>query len=213
MMFGRLFPRMYTGVVAGLIDGRHHKRLGAAWMLFQWCVMRQTGQGEEGIVARGSVVTYAQIADEMNCKRGSVREWMARLIREAYVRIERDRRGIRIFVRNPKKFRVSEVQHSKSPVSAGSSAGGVSEPQLSKAIHVVENAATSEILLRSDLTKLPRNNNTTAAAKAAAVYLSSPVKEKSIPRANTKRQLDERRRLLLKQSEQIKARYGAHSCN
>jgi hypothetical protein len=47
--FGQVYPRMYLGVVAGLIDGRHHKRLGAAWMLFEWAVMRQTGQGQEGI--------------------------------------------------------------------------------------------------------------------------------------------------------------------
>jgi hypothetical protein len=35
MTFGERYPRMYTGVVAGLIDGRHHKRLATAWMLFQ----------------------------------------------------------------------------------------------------------------------------------------------------------------------------------
>jgi len=37
--------------------------------------------------------------------------------------------------------------------------------------------------------------------------------EKSVPRQSSHAELDERRRLLLKQSEQIKTRYGAHSCN
>ena len=67
MTFGKLHPRMYLGVVAGLIDGRHHKRLGPAWMLFEWAIMRQTGQGEEGIVCRGATITYEQVAVEMNC--------------------------------------------------------------------------------------------------------------------------------------------------
>jgi Helix-turn-helix domain len=118
--FGQFYPRMYTGVVAGLIDGRHHKRLGAAWMLFQWCIMRQTGQGinpttgkEEGVVCRGHAVSYSDIAREMNCSRGSVRDWMRRLVAQKYIRTERDRRGIYIYVLNPKKFRVSKVQHSQ----------------------------------------------------------------------------------------------------
>ena len=67
MQFGKIFPRMYVGVTSGLVDGKHHKRLGAAWMLFLWCIMRQTGQGEEGIACYGAVVTYAAIACEMNC--------------------------------------------------------------------------------------------------------------------------------------------------
>ena len=134
---------MYVGVRAGLIDGRHHERLGPAWMLFLWCVMRQTGQGTEGIVARGTVLTYRSIAEEMNCKRGSVREWMQRLIKQRYIRVERDRRGIRIFILNPKKFRVSETQHSKQ-------------------VHHFRNKDTYEKLLQNNLLKLLPNNKTTS---------------------------------------------------
>lgn len=167
MQFGKLYPRMYLGVTAGLIDGRHHKRLGAAWMLFLWCCCRQTGQGEEGIVCRGAVVTYAGIAEEMNCKRGSVREWMRRLVEQKYVRVERGRRGIRIFVLNPKKMRVSRIQHSKPVVSVENPHCRMPEPQHSKPIHAIENAVTFENLLQNDLTKLLKNNNTTAGAKSA----------------------------------------------
>ncbi len=173
-MFGKLFPRMYTGVVAGLIDGRHHERLGPAWMLFVWCVMRQTGQGiepktgkQQGPVAGGNIVTYAEIAEEMNCKHRSVREWMPRLVREKYLRVEHDRRGIRIFVLNPKKFRVPENRQSKSVMHAGTSSVRVPEPWQSEGIHPVENTVTSETTLRNDLTKLPKNNNKDSLAKNA----------------------------------------------
>src|SRR5260370_19281377 len=91
---------MFVGVRAGLLDGRHWERLSAAWMLFLWCCCRQTGEGinartgkEEGIIARGSVVTYAEIAEEINSPRANVRKWMARLIDQKNIRTERDRRG------------------------------------------------------------------------------------------------------------------------
>jgi hypothetical protein len=162
MMFAEQYPRMYVGVRAGLIDGRHHERLGQAWMLFLWCIMRQTGQGTEGIVARGAVLTYGSIAEEMNCKRGSVREWMRRLIKQRYIRVERDRRGIRIFIFNPKKFRVSETQHSKPFVSVGNPARRVSRVQHSKQVHHFRNKDTYEKLLQNNLLKLLPNNKTTS---------------------------------------------------
>jgi len=141
--------------------------------------MRQTGQGinpasgkEEGVVCRGGGYDLRR-----NCRRdelsaGQCREWMARLINEKYVRTERDRRGLRIFVCNPKKFRVSEVQRSKPIVSAGSPAGSVSEVQHSKHIHAIENSGTSEMLLQNDPTKLLKNNNTTPLAKGARLTCS-----------------------------------------
>jgi hypothetical protein len=205
--FGQLYPRMFVGVTAGLLDGRHHERLGAAWILFLWCCCRQTGQGEEGIVCRGAVITYADIAEEINCKRGTVREWMARLVEQSYVRVERDRRGIRVFVLNPKKFRVSEVQHSTPNVSVGTRHSRVSERQHSKPIHPVENTTTSETLLQNDLTKLLKNNDTTAASKPDAAYISSLNREKTMPRGMSQAELDARRREMLLQAERIKRDY------
>jgi hypothetical protein len=149
---------MFVGVTAGLLDGRHHERLGAAWMLFLWCCCRQTGQGAEGIVCRGHAVTYADIAEEMNCKRGTVRDWMRRLVEQKYIRVARERRGIRIFILNPKKFRVSKVQHSQSSQSVGVGHSRVSKVQHSKQGYAPRNKDTYEKLLRNNLTKLLNNN-------------------------------------------------------
>jgi hypothetical protein len=89
----------------------------------------------------------------------------------------------------------------------------VREPQHSKPIHAVENTATSEKLLRSDLTKLPKNNNTTAAAKTAAGDFFSLLgkelgKQNGLPRRKTQRELDERRRFLLRQGEELVVKYA-----
>ena len=214
MTFGKLYPRMYLGLTAGLIDGEHHRRLGAAWMLFAWCVLRQTGQGKEGIVCRGAVLTYEGIASEMNCKKGSVREWMRRLVSQGYIRTERDRRGIRIFVRNPKKLRVSQCQHSQAVVSAGVSARRVSEPRHSESIHQIENKGSSKNLLQNNLTKRLRNNNTTAAPESGADYIFSLLgKAKSLPTDRASQaQIAERERLLSRQAKEVMAKYGGQPC-
>lgn len=232
MQFGKLYPRMYLGATAGIIDGKHHKRLGKAWMLFFWCVTRQTGQGAEGIVCRGAVVTYEEIADEMNCPRGSVREWMRRLVREKYIRTERERRGIRIFVLNPKKFKKSPVsdadvirtnetpraskrRHSEPVVIVENPASEGVESRHSNPIHAAENADTSENLLQKNLTKHLGNNNTNAAAKTASVTipsLKSLAKTKSVPREKTSFEVDARRRQLLTQAEAMKKKYPGGNC-
>jgi hypothetical protein len=89
----------------------------------------------------------------------------------------------------------------------------VSEAWQSKPIHAVENPATSEKLLRSDPTKLPKNNNTAAAAKTAAGDFFSLLgkelgKQKGLPRGKTRRELDERRRFLLRQGEELVVKYA-----
>jgi DNA-binding MarR family transcriptional regulator len=189
---------MYLGVTAGLIDGHHHKRLAAAWMLFEWCIMRQTGQGEEGVICRGAVITYAEIADEMNCSAANVRKWMHRLVQQGYVRVERDRRGLRAFIKNPKKIRLSKLARSKPNESVQVQHVRPSIDGHSKPIHAVEKTGTSEKPLRSDLTKLPKNNNTTAASKPDAVSIPSlkeltrqktPPKSKTLTREEVNRQI------------------------
>jgi hypothetical protein len=192
---------MYLGVTAGLIDGRHHKRLGAAWMLFEWCIMRQTGQGEEGIICRGAIVTYAEIADEMNCSAANVRKWMHRLVQQGYVRVERDRRGLRVFIKNPKKIRLSKLAHSKPIVSVQVEHVRPSIDGYSKPIHAVEKTATSEKPLRNDLTKLPNNNNTDAASPSISSLSRAMQRELQPP------SLGQRQRLLDAQAKLILDKY------
>jgi hypothetical protein len=198
----------FLGLTAGIVDGEHHRRLGAAWMLFAWCVLRQTGQGQEGIVCRGDVLTYEGIASEMNCRKGSVREWMRRLVDQGYIRTERDRRGIRIFVLNPKKFRAWRVwksQHPKPPESVGTSARRVSKCQQSKEAHPTDSKSTSRNVLQNNLTKHLMNNNTTAAPKNGADHLFFLLgKEKCIPTETpSQAQIAKREKLLARQRLEI----------
>jgi hypothetical protein len=174
LIFGKLYPRMYLGVVAGLIDGRHHRRLGAAWMLFEWCIMRQTGQGQEGIVCRGATITYGQIAEEMNCSSANVRKWMRRLIQQKYIRFERERYGFRLFILNPKKIRVSTLEQPGSVQGVQSRPSGMSTDEQSKGTHSIDKSSTSENLLQNNLTKLLKNYNSASLADARSILFSIP---------------------------------------
>lgn len=165
-------------------------------MLFLWCCCRQTGQGEEGIVCRGAVITYADIAEEMNCKRGTVRAWMRRLVEQKYIRVNRDRRGIRVFVLNPKKFRVSRIQHSQPDVSVGTSHSRVSNPQHSNRGYAPRNKDTYEKLLRNNLTKLLTNNKTALPSDFSTVESRRKLQEQT-----------ERQTLLARQKQEILAKY------
>jgi len=160
MMFGQQYPKMFIGVVSGLIDGKHHKRLGPAWMLFCWCIMRQTGQGTEGIVARGATVTYESIAEEMNCSKWNVRNWLERLIAQKYIRIERERYGFRIFVLNPKKFRVTKRSQSESIQSDQAKSLSRTKVSHSRIVHHSRNKDTYAKLLQNNLLKPLLNNKT-----------------------------------------------------
>jgi len=117
---------------------------------------------------------------------------MRRLVAQKYIRTERDRRGIRIFVLNPKKFRVSKVRHSIHAVSVEKPNGTTMAARHSKEAHPAGNGATCQNLLQNNLTKPLKNNNTTAAAKSAAVSLAS-IKElataKTTPRMISQREL------------------------
>jgi DNA-binding FadR family transcriptional regulator len=165
-------------------------------MLFLWCCCRQTGQGSEGIVCRGAVVTYTDIAEEINSNRSTVRKWMVRLIRKKYVRVERDRRGIRVFVLNPKKFRVSKLGHSQSGQSAQVQHHRVSHGGHSKQGYAPRDKDTYEKLLRNNLTKLLKNNNTALPSDFSTVENRRELQEQS-----------ERQTLLARQKQEILAKY------
>jgi len=113
----------------------------------------------------------------MNCKRGSVREWIRRLVEQKYIRIERDRRGIRVFILNPKKFRVSNPRHSERG-------------------YAPRNKDTYAALLRNNLTKQLNNNK-----DALAPFFSTEEKRREL------QEQTERQTLLARQKQEILAKY------
>lgn len=122
--------------------------------------MRQTGQGVEGVVARGAPQTYASIGTEMNCSPSNVRKWMRRLIDQKYIRTERDQYGFRIFILNPKKVRVSKHRQSAQPQSVQTRTDRVSKYGRSAHVHHHRNKEVMSALLQNNLTKHLLNNKT-----------------------------------------------------
>jgi hypothetical protein len=207
MKFCKLFPQLFVGLKSGLIDVEHQKRMRGAIWLFLWCIMRQTGEGKEGVCCRGCVVTYEQIAAETGYPRGNIRNWMRVLVRESYVRLEPQRYGFIIWIQKPRKFSVLKSRHPTLAEGVHNKSARMSLQGQSKPLHPIEKPATSELFLRNNLTKLPNNSNTDAAANTAAVSLSSLSRQKAMPRAEmTERQQQERKMVLLKQLQKIQSK-------
>lgn len=221
----------WIGVKGGLLDRKHLDAMGEAVWLFLYFVLRQTGINDagEGVVLYGNPLSRKSIAkDTGGWPERRIKDWTARLIRAGYIRAVRSGNdGMIFFVRkakskskNPKPstlyFPVQCKEVGRKNVRPENQDGR--ETVLSgteKRPTWADNslAAQSDAHFPTTLTsKSLSNYNNTAAAKTAAVSLSSLAKDKSIPRAKSQRELDERRRLLLRQSEQIKARYGVQPC-
>jgi hypothetical protein len=142
----------------------------------------------------------------MNCSHSNVRKWMRRLIKQKYVRIERERYGFRLFILNPKKVRVSKLGQSEAVQGVQTRSCRVSTDGQSKGIHSIEKSTTSEKLLRNNPTKLLKNNNTTPLADARSLpsLLRDLGKEKTVPSDRpSQEQLAGRENLLLDQRQQI----------
>lgn len=99
-----------SGVRSGLWEYKHCERMGTAVFLFGWLVDRQTKQ-EAGLgwVLHGRPLLYSYIAAESGYPVRVLKDWMCRLKREGYIRLERVMQGTfclgsRIFILNAKKF-------------------------------------------------------------------------------------------------------------
>jgi DNA-binding MarR family transcriptional regulator len=94
------YPTFRTS--SGLIDKKHHQKIGPAIWEFLWCIDKQTGP--HGLVLGGKPVTLAQIADDLGVPQRSVRRALGRLGQHRYIAVEHLQRGLRIRVSNQKKF-------------------------------------------------------------------------------------------------------------
>jgi len=94
-----------VGVYGGLLDQKHTSNMGMAIWLFLWCIHRQTKiQDGLGWVLGGSCITYRMIENDTGWKRGTIRRWFRQLQQHRYLLVKFTGDGLRIAVRNAKKF-------------------------------------------------------------------------------------------------------------
>ena len=164
---------------------------------------------------------HKEISDDTGFCRRTIEKWTAVLSRTGYIHTKRiGNRGAVFFIhkaksktKNPKpkaqqvpaNWRTHKQQV---PADEGRGPRPLEYTQADKSVDFQNDAPITNTLTPKNLPYY----NTTAAAKDAAVSLPSfqeLAKAKSAPRSLSPEELDERRRLLLRQSEELKRKYPA----
>jgi hypothetical protein len=206
MDYSKIVGSFYIGVRAGLIDAKHYRKMGSSIWLFLWCVHRQTANvGERGVVARGDPVTYDQIHAETKLPIRMLRKWMETLRNEGYISTERCSKGVKIRVLRQKKSKERVTQEGQSRVTQEGQSqdlkGSITEPQVPQ--NQVSDPTPFQDAQESFKAILLRPG-----ANAPAESIIELSRERKLPFEKLSvRDLDERRRFLLRQAEEIRRRY------
>lgn len=232
---------LWSGLKGGIFDAKHTKAMGSAIWLFGYLCMRQTQLNEagEGVVRYGNPTSRADIAADTGWSDSNVKRWTVRLVRVGYIRTVRSGNdGLIFFIKKGKnkaknpKCSPRFLPHSQGEVRCnGSSSVGLEKcrPDSQVGLHETNSRAESAPTWASNLpenqatapsptTLIPKNpfyykTKWLADAHPSVTFLLKEVaKAKAIPKAKTERELDATRRLLLKQAEEIKAKYREQSC-
>lgn len=189
--------------------------------------MRQTQLNEngEGLPRYGNPTSTLDIAGDTGWTRDQIDRRMRKLVRTQYIRtVRRGNDGVVIFIqRAKKKQKVTRTGSAKTaepntqvPLNQRSQDARFRESQGTHDANQPKNQTVARFPTKSlSYSETSSYSNTDAAAKTAADdFLSLTGKElakqETLPKGKSYAELDERRRFLLKQSEEIKARYGAH---
>jgi len=90
------------GLVNGLLDKQHFKRMGNAVWLFMWLVDRQTEA--KGRVLGGKPIKRMEIMNSFGVSETQAGRWIKRLVEFGYIQTRRTPYGFSISICKPKKY-------------------------------------------------------------------------------------------------------------
>jgi hypothetical protein len=215
----------------GILEPKHREKIGPALWEFLWCINRTTKEpGGVGFVLGGKPVTYEEIAEEFGIPKRTARRHILRLARNGYIILIRTPHGYSIRVPNSCKFpdkpKTAILSGQKWPLSLaknGHSGDKNGHSKKSKKFEEVvdkeveESAAAKTAPLATPLSPLKKNETATLTpseketATPVLTFIAPLAKRKSIPQERTNRELDERRRLLIKQREDVLRKYPTNA--
>jgi hypothetical protein len=112
--------RNYFQVSAGLLTWDHYRRIGPAWMVFQWMIHEQRrprdGEADTGLVMNGNPISYEGIGARLHgMPARTVERHVALLEQEGYIRSEYLRgRGTRYFICKPLRWQMGLPRNGES---------------------------------------------------------------------------------------------------
>lgn len=94
--------RIWTGL---LDDYKHREAMGMAVWLYLWLIARVTKEEQGmGMVLGGKFLKINEICEELNLPERTIRRWLSRLAKMAYIETVATRFGLSICVNKSKKF-------------------------------------------------------------------------------------------------------------
>ena len=218
----------WIGAKGGLLDRKHLDAMGEAVWLFLWCLLRQTQVNDagEGVVMYGNPMSRKAISEDTGgWPEWKIKRWTARLIEKGYIRAARaGNDGLIFFIKkaktkakNPKPDTLYFPVQCKQVGTESHRLEGQVGTELSPSRHESaptygNNSSKNQRDASFPTTLIPKslsNYNTEPLARSARSSLSSLAREKQMPRAKSQAELDERRRELRLQGEEVKRKYPA----
>lgn len=226
----------WIGAKGGLIDLKHYLKMRESVWLFLYLLRNQTAlnQAGEGVVNYGHSLRIRDIASDMKgIPERTIERWLGRLKREGYIRTEyHSNQGITFWIAKGKaktrKVKVTREQAlgilnsppqmaesfpNSPPDVAGSSL--ISPPQIvEESEEAVENAALAIPTPKDFTSENPSYYNKDAGAHDAplsSLSLKEVLRKIQTPVRSSQAELDETRRKLLLQAEEIKRKYPSKS--
>jgi hypothetical protein len=221
----------WSGLKGGIFEQKHFRAMGNALWLFGWLCMRQSQINEsgDGLPHYGNPLTFKEISDDTGFSRRTIEKWAAVLSRTGYIHTKRIGNSGAIFFIHKAKSKAKNSNRSDG-MQMHSTSNAIAEPQVpangrtpkqqvpaneggrprpleytqaDKSVDFQNDAPITNTLNSKSLS----NYNTDAASPEIHSLMRKAARELQPPRQSSEAELDERRRLLLKQSEEMLRRF------
>jgi hypothetical protein len=213
----------WIGAKGGLLDAKHIRAMGPSVWMFLYLLRGQTdiASNGEGIFQYGHPIKLEQVSYDLNGVRvRTIRKWIARLRREGYIRTEEhSNHGLTFWIAKAKdKTKKPRTAHKVTNKLAAQPA------RESKELAAQSGREFENSRPFSDLdSPQPIENSKFAAPipkdfipKNLSYYNNADIspfsflgKKKSMPREQSQKEQDARRRMLLRQAEQLASKYAS----
>ncbi len=221
----------WSGLKGGLFEQKHRKAMGEAVWLFGWLCMRQSqinGSGE-GLPHYGNPLTFAEIAEDTGFPASTLRKWAAVLTRTGYIHTRRTGNLGLVFFIHKAKSKAKSGKNSckvadKSTAKCGQSADAQVRPDMDAPSEQVRpsldgvppkdgrtyanKSFENEQVIENTNTLTSKSLSNYNTQESVSSLFKKAARKLQPPRGMSQASLDERRRLLLRQSEEIQAKYG-----
>jgi hypothetical protein len=223
----------WSGLKGGLFEEKHYRAMGESIWLFGWLCVRQSQINEsgEGLPHYGNPLRDEEVSADTGFSIRTIQSWRAKLVRAGYIHTARVGNVGLVYFIHKAKHKAKNPKPSTRYFPAALQPNGsykVSHDPAGPRLKVSQNLAGTSAEKRDTYASnslenqgLPQNANTVIpkhlsnyktdphaqAACSPTVLFEKLIRRKGLPTPPSPKQLDERRRELLQQGEEMARKY------